>query len=40
MCDPPKWLTLSLFMLGVLADNADDPLALNDLALVADAFDR
>jgi hypothetical protein len=39
MSDPPKWLTLSLFVLGVFADNAHDPLALDDFALVANALD-
>ena len=33
-------LTLLLFMLGVLADNHDAALALDDLALFADGFHR
>jgi hypothetical protein len=39
MSDPPKRLTLSLFVLGVLADDANSTLALDDFALVANAFD-
>jgi hypothetical protein len=31
-------LTLALLVLGVFADDADDTLAMNDLALVADRF--
>jgi hypothetical protein len=34
------FLTLSLFVLGILADDSDDALALNDFALVADRLDR
>ena len=33
-------LPLTLFVLGILADNADSSLSLNDLALFADRFDR
>ena len=33
-------LTLSLFVLGILADNADASLSLDDLALFADRFHR
>jgi len=32
-------LTLSLFMLGILTDDPDDPFASNDLALVAHLLD-
>jgi hypothetical protein len=39
MSDPPKRLTLSLFVLGILADDANDSLALDDFALVTNAFD-
>jgi hypothetical protein len=33
-------LTLALLVLGVFADDADDTLAMDDLALVADRFYR
>ncbi len=32
------FLSLALLVLGVLADDANDTLAMNDLALVADGF--
>jgi hypothetical protein len=31
-----KKLTLALFMLGVLADHPNNPLSVNDLALITD----
>jgi len=34
-----KYLALSLFVLRVLANNADTALSLNDLALLAHGFD-
>jgi hypothetical protein len=39
MSDPPKRLTLSLFVFGVFADDANRPLTLDDFALVANTFD-
>jgi len=37
---PPTYLTLSLLMLGVLANDTDAALALNDFAFFADGLDR
>jgi hypothetical protein len=37
-CTTLGQLTLALLVLGVLADDANDTLAMNDLALVADRF--
>jgi hypothetical protein len=34
MSDPPKYLTLSLFMLGIFADDPENTLALDYFALV------
>lgn len=33
-------LTLTLLMLGILADNPDHALTTNDLAVITDPFDR
>jgi hypothetical protein len=32
-------LALTLFMLGILADNTNDATAMNDFALIADLLD-